>query len=193
MLSKLTNRIRRFVVPFLNDGERFVHRPKFLPRRITGDSHMKIAKTIGVILGCLLTLLIILAPIGPVPGFFIGGTATEVPATWPDTSGVDEIELQVPGTPPRAVIIWVIDFEAELYIVGRSESTWVNMIGQTAPVKMRLGENTYSLTASLVQTGWEPMMKAYVDKYEPDYPGIIAGLPAVGEAMGKIAVFKLSR
>lgn len=150
-------------------------------------------KIAGAILGCLLTLLIIIAPVGPLPGFFIGGTATEVPEIWPDTSAVDEIRLRVAGSPPRVVVIWVIDYEAELYIVGRSESTWVNMIGQAAPVKMRLEEKTYSLTATMLLEGWQPMMKAYVEKYEPDYPDIIAGLPPIKDAQGEIVVFKLSR
>lgn len=154
---------------------------------------MKRIKIAGAILGCLLLLLIIMAPVGPLPGFFIGGTATDAPEIWPDTSAVDEIQLRVAGTLPRVVVIWVIDYQEELYIVGRSESTWVNMIGQAAPVEMRLDEKTYSLTASILPEGWQPIMKAYVEKYESDYPDIIAGLPAVEDAQGKIAVFKLSR
>ncbi|MBT7334094.1 MAG: hypothetical protein HN856_06950 [Gammaproteobacteria bacterium] len=154
---------------------------------------MKTVKTAGIILGSVLTLLIIIAPIGPLPGFFIGGTTADVPEKWPDTSAVHEIQLRVPGTPPRVVVIWVIDYAEELYIVGRSASTWVNMIGQAAPVEMRLGENTYSLTASLVSQGWQPMMEAYVKKYAPDYPDIVAGFPAVENAEGEMVVFKLSR
>ena len=46
---------------------------------------MKTVKTAGIILGSVLTLLIIIAPIGPLPGFFIGGTTTDVPEKWPDT------------------------------------------------------------------------------------------------------------
>ena len=37
------------------------------------------------------------------------------------------------------------------------------------------------------------MMKAYVDKYEPDYPEIVAGFPAVSEAAEEISVFQLVR
>jgi hypothetical protein len=91
------------------------------------------------------------------------------------------------------VIIWLIEYDNELYIVGRSSSTWVNMIGDASPVEMRLGDDTYPLEAVLMRSGWQPMMKAYVDKYEPDYPEIVAGFPAVSEAAGEISVFQLVR
>jgi hypothetical protein len=160
---------------------------------ILGENLMKPIKIAAALSACLLGLFILIAPVGPVPGFFIGGTATDAPETWPDTSGVDEIALGVAGTPPRVVIIWVTQYEGELYIVGRSESTWVNMIGQAAAVKMRLGKNTYSLTASIVAEDWQPMMRTYIQKYEPNYPDIVADLPTVENALGEIVVFKLSR
>jgi hypothetical protein len=37
------------------------------------------------------------------------------------------------------------------------------------------------------------MMEAYVKKYAPDYPDIVAGFPAVENAEGEMVVFKLSR
>ena len=154
---------------------------------------MKFVK-IGVgVLVVLLAVLAVIAPLGPVPGFFIGGSPTESPETWPDTSDVHEIKLGVPGTLPRVVIIWVIDYEGELYIVGSSESGWVKMIGDASPVEMRLADNTYSLNAALMNEGWQPMMAAYVDKYEPDYPDIVSTFPSVEEAQGLISVFKLTR
>ncbi|MBM4206272.1 MAG: hypothetical protein FJ194_19380 [Gammaproteobacteria bacterium] len=70
---------------------------------------MKVVKIVLYVLVALLIAGLILAPIGPVPGVFIGGTATNSPATWPDTSDVDEIRLGVNGTIPRVVIIWVVD------------------------------------------------------------------------------------
>ena len=46
--------------------------------------------------------------IGPMPGLFIGGQPIPVPKAWPDTSKAEEILVKLPGTPPRVVIIWVV-------------------------------------------------------------------------------------
>ena len=136
-------------------------------------------------------ILLVAAPIGPMPGVFIGGTETEAPATWSDTSKVDEILLKVPG--PRVVIIWVIDVGGELYVLGSKESGWVQRIGEAAPVEMRLEGKTYALRATRVTEGVRPIFEAYVAKYEPNYPDIVAGLPPIDEAEGFAAIFRLDR
>ena len=53
----------------------------------------------------LLVAGVLAAPIGPVPGIFIGGTASDSPDPWPDTADTHEILLTVPGTLPRVVTI----------------------------------------------------------------------------------------
>ena len=141
----------------------------------------------------ILAVVIVAAPIGPLPGFFIGGTPTEAPGRWPDTSAVHDIRLKVPGTLPRVVIIWVVQHADELHVVGARDSGWVEMIGPGSPVEMRLGDATYALTATPLTEGWEPVLNAYVDKYRPDYPDIVAGFPSVEEAEGQVAVFRLAR
>ena len=85
--------------------------------------------------------------IGPMPGFFIGGQPTPVPKAWPDTSKVDEILLKVPGTLPRVVIIWVVQVDSALYVVGSRSSSWVQRIADGANVEMRLSGKTYALAA----------------------------------------------
>ena len=154
---------------------------------------MRILKPIMVITAVILVVLVVVAPVGPLPGFFLGGTAAPVPQQWPDTSATHEIKLRVPGTLPRVVIIWVIEHGDELYVVGAPDSGWVSMIGSGSPVEMRLGDNTYALNAAPVNTGWEEVVTAYVDKYRPDYPDIVAGLPSPEEAAGQVAVFRLER
>jgi len=154
---------------------------------------MKVLKIALLVVVVLLVVLVIAAPIGPVPGFFIGGTPTAAPASWPDTSDVHEIRLRVPGSPPRVVIIWVVDYQDALYVVGAKDSGWVSMLGPGGPVEMRLGDHTYALTATPVLDGWQNVLEAYVDKYRPDYPDIVAGFPSMEEAEGKIAVFRLNR
>ncbi len=154
---------------------------------------MKIVKILVPVLVLLALLVPIVGPIGPVPGLFIGGTPTEPPATWSDTSKVDEIKLKVPGLLPKVVIIWVIEHAGDLHVVGGTDSGWVERIGSGAPVEMRLGEETYALDASPVTDGWQPILEAYVAKYEPNYPEIVAGFPSLEEAKGQVAVFRLDR
>lgn len=153
-------------------------------------------KALKIGLPVLLVVLIavaLLAPIGPLPGFLIGGTETEPPATWPDTSDVHEILLEVPGTLPRVVTIWVIQYASDLYVTGYMKSGWVRMLGDGGPVRMRLGDRTYPLTATVVTEDVEPVLTAYMDKYRPDYPDIVADFPPPAEAEGSYALFRLAR
>ena len=133
-------------------------------------------------------------PIGPVPGFFIGGTVSDVPDSWGDTSSIHEIKLKVnSGGLPRVVIIWVVQVDESLFILGSRESGWVGMLGQGGPVQMRMGDNTYAMNASPVTTDWQTVFEAYKNKYRSDYPDIVGGLPASEEAMGGMGVFKLTK
>ena len=154
---------------------------------------MKIVKIAVPVALVLVLVLALAAPIGPMPGLFIGGTPAEAPQTWPDTSQVHEIRLRVPGTLPRVVIIWVIEADGDLHVVGSRESGWVKMIGAGSPVELRLGDDTYALVANPVTEGWEAILESYVAKYRPDYPDIVAGFPDIDEARGSVAVFRLSR
>jgi hypothetical protein len=154
---------------------------------------MKILRIASALILALLLIGALVAPIGPVPGFFIGGTSASAPEQWPDTSDVHEIQLKVPGLLPRVVIIWVIQHGGELHVVGGQDSGWVTRIGAGSPVEMRLGDSTYALNASPVTEGWREILEAYVAKYEPDYPDIVAGFPTLEEAEGAVAVFRLDR
>ena len=154
---------------------------------------MKALKIVLAIVAVLVIAAAAAAPIGPVPGFFIGGNDATAPAEWPDTSSVDEIKLKVPGTLPRVVIIWVVEHAGELHVVGAKDSGWTSMIGSGGPVEMRLGDNTYALNATPVSSEWEAVLAAYLAKYETDYPDIVAGFPPVEEARDLIAVYRLER
>lgn len=165
-------------------------RPQFVP---TKERTMKILKIISLVVLIGLVVVALIAPIGPLPGFIIGGNPAPSPARWSDTSDVHEIKLKVPGVIPRVVIIWVIEYGGELYVVGSKDSGWVEMIGDRAPVEMRLGDDTYALNASIVSEGWQPMMEAYVAKYQPNYPEIVASFPSVDDAKDLIAVYRLGR
>jgi hypothetical protein len=151
---------------------------------------LKILAPLG--LTCLVALGFV-APVGPLPGIWIGGVPSDVPSSWGETSGIHEITLEVPGLLPRVVIIWVVQSEGDLYIVGSRDSGWVSMLGEGGSVRMRMEDNTYLLNAALLDTGWERAMDAYLAKYRSDYPEIVDGFPALEDAAGSFSVFRLSR
>jgi hypothetical protein len=139
----------------------------------------------------MLATLVFVTPIGPMPGFFIGGQPTPVPKAWPDTSKVDEILLKVPGILPRVVIIWVVQADSALYVVGSRSSGWVQRIADGANVEMRLSGNTYALAAVPIKQELERVVDAYKNKYRADYPDIVAGFPTLEEAGDQFGVFRL--
>ena len=139
----------------------------------------------------ILATLVFVTPIGPMPGFFIGGQPTPVPKAWPDTSKVDEILLKVPGILPRVVIIWVVQVDSALYVVGSRSSGWVQRIADGANVEMRWSGNTYALAAVPIRQELERVVNAYKNKYRADYPDIVAGFPTLEEAGDQFGVFRL--
>lgn len=141
----------------------------------------------------IIALLVVLAPVGPLPGFFIGGTATEAPAVWSDTRDLHEVRLRVAGTLPRVVIIWVVQLDNELYVMGSNESGWVSMLGEGGPVELRIEGATYSLTAQRMTTGQLPIIEAYQEKYRADYPDIVSGMGAPRNMITGTSVYRLAR
>ena len=154
---------------------------------------MKVIKIVIPILLVTIILLAWIAPVGPMPGIFIGGTSSDVPDNWGNTTVIDEIKLEIQGTLPRVVVIWVVQVDGDLHVVGSKSSGWVGMLDQGGPVRLRMGDKTYSLTARLVTIGWEPILEAYIDKYRVDYPDIVNSFPALEEAVATTSVFRLTR
>ncbi len=154
---------------------------------------MKILKILLGVVVVVAAALAVAAPIGPMPGIFIGGTDTTPPASWPDTANVHEIRLKVPGGLPRVVIIWVAEHDGELHVVGDPASGWVQKIGATSPVQLRIGDNTYAVQAVPVTEGREAILEAWLAKYEPDYPEIVEGFRARSDAASSASVFRLQR
>ena len=154
---------------------------------------MKILKVLGALLGAVVLVVVVAAPIGPLPGFFIGGEQAQPPATWPDTSSVHEVKLKVPGGLPRVVIIWVIEVANDLYVVGDRSGGWARKIGTASPVELRLGDSTFALNAVAVSEGTEPILNAWLAKYEPDYPEIVADFRNDPAGAQRAAVFRLER
>ena len=148
-------------------------------------------RSLIALLTVILAILVFVTPIGPPPGFFIGGQPTPVPQTWPETAKVDEILFKVPGILPRVVVIWVVQVDGALYVVGNSASGWVQRLGDGAAVEMRLSGNTYVLNALPVTEDLERLFNTYKDKYRPNYPDIVAGFPTLAEAGDQFGVFRL--
>ena len=153
---------------------------------------MKVWK-IGVILVAVaLFALVVRLPIATTPGFFIGGSASSAPVTWADTSSTHEIKLRVEGTIPRVVIIWFVEIDNELYIVGETDSGWVSMLGNSGLVQMRLEDSTYPLQADAVTSGEEEILQKWLGKYEADYPEFV-NTSASEEFLEYSSIYKLSR
>lgn len=154
---------------------------------------MRIVRIVSAVLVVLGLIVLLAAPIGPLPGVFIGGAETSPPSVWEDTSGIDEIRLKAPGAIPRVVIIWVIDFEGELYVLGMKNSGWTRMIGEGGPVDVRIGDRTYAVRATPIEQRAEEIYAAYIAKYEPNYPEIVASMPSMEEGRDLAVIFRLDR
>lgn len=154
---------------------------------------MKILKALGIIVVIVGIIVVWAAPIGPMPGIFIGGSSTPVPTNWGDTRPIHEVKLEVgEGLIPRVVIIWVVQVDGKLHVVGAKDSGWTQAIGTQGPVRLRMGDQTYAMQAKAIDADFERILTAYVDKYRADYPEIIDGFPPIEEARSSVAVFQLA-
>lgn len=158
-----------------------------------GENTLKLLKYIAAALFLILALVAVLAPIGPLPGIFIGGSASAAPQVWQDTSQVDEVRLRVTGAVPRVVIIWIVQQDNQLYVIGADGSGWVSMLGQGGPVQLRIGDATYSLLARKVTEGQLPVIAAYQNKYRADYPAIVGDMGAPEDMINGASVYLLAR
>ena len=153
---------------------------------------MNILKIGAAVLLVTLIVLALMAPLGPVPGFLIGGSDADVPSSWGDTLPVHEIQLQIGEGPiGRTVIIWMVQFNGDLYVIGEAGRGWTSGIGSGGPVRMQMEGKRYELTATPVAAGRQEVITAWLKKYETDYPEIVAGFSSEDRA-GNAVVFRLS-
>lgn len=154
---------------------------------------LKFLKYIVAAVVLIIALLAMLAPIGPLPGIFIGGSASAAPRIWQDTSQVDEVRLRVAGAVPRVVIIWVVQQDNQLYVIGSNESGWVTMLGQGGPVHLRIGDATYPLLARKLTEEQLPIIASYQNKYRAGYPAIVGDMGAPEDMINGASVYLLAR
>ena len=154
---------------------------------------MKLVKITSVILILSLIGVLVFAPLGPMPGIWISGSEQPVPETWGETRDIKEIQLQVgDGFFGRTVIIWMVQYEGNLFITGQKDSGWVSGIGASSPVTMKMNGNLYALTATALSENQVPVLTAWQKKYTPLYPQMMAEFPAPEEALATAVVYELS-
>ncbi|MDD9889113.1 MAG: hypothetical protein OXU66_00550 [Gammaproteobacteria bacterium] len=146
---------------------------------------------VGVIVVTLVVLVFSL-PITTTPGFFIFGNASVAPANWPDTSSILETKIRVPGIIPRVVIIWFVEVDNDMYIVGSRANGWTSMLGDGGPIHMRIEDLTYPLLAERVSAGTAEVLQAWEAKYTAGYPEFFNS-SAADEYLIESAVYRLMR
>lgn len=153
---------------------------------------MKSLKIGTIVALVILVFAALAAPLGPLPGFWINGTASDVPESWGNTLPIHEIRLQVGDGPiGRTVTIWMVQIDDELFVVGDANSRWTRGIGAGGPVRVAIKSSLYELTATPVEAGKAQVISAWVKKYEQDYPDIVAGL-SQDDRVRSAAVFRLT-
>ena len=154
---------------------------------------MKAVKWISAIVAVALAVAVVAAPIGPMPGILIGGTASEVPTSWGDTASILEIQLQIGEGPlGRTVTIWTVEKDGDLYVTGQQDSGWTRGIGAGGPVRVQMAGKLYELTATPVSEGQVDVLSAWQAKYASHYPDLMEQFPAPEEALGTAVVYRLT-
>ena len=148
------------------------------------------------VLAILVVTLIVLAlaaPIGPMPGLRIGGTAAQAPTSWAAAELPDEVLFATYDGPlPYVVTIWIVESGGSLYVVGDPESTWVRKANSTSDVKVRIDDAVYEMRATRMPPGRIDVLEAYVNRYKDDYPEIINSFPPLPELAQGSALFELT-
>ena len=155
---------------------------------------MRILKWGSMILLVGFIIALIAAPIGPMPGIFISGTASDVPDSWGDTSSIVEIDLQVGEGPlGRTVTVWTVQVDGDLYVTGQKDSGWVSGIAPGGPVRLQMDGKLYDLTAETETKDAVNVLSAWQEKYTIHYPDMMGQFPEPEKALSTAVVYKLKK
>ncbi|MEM9622197.1 MAG: hypothetical protein AAF993_11140 [Pseudomonadota bacterium] len=143
----------------------------------------------------LLLTAAVAGPLGPMPGMYLGGQATDPPSQWSSVAVPEQIQLETRGgLLPRVVNLWIVESDNELYVFGATDSGWVNATRSDPQVRLRMEDQTYSLMAAPLAQPDLTVYERYLARYADDYPDIVAGMPAIDELDGAAGViFHLQR
>jgi hypothetical protein len=94
---------------------------------------------------------------------------------------------------PHVVIIWVVESDNRLYVIGAPDSTWVEGATRSAEVRLRIADNVYDMRATRIESGRQDIFQMYIDRYKDNYPDIIAGFPPIEEFSRGGALLELVR
>lgn len=150
----------------------------------------------NIVLALLLAagIALALAPIGPMPGVWLGGTATAAPADWRTIELPMTVQLKTVGGPiPRVVNIWIVEADNELYVFGAKDSGWVRSALQDPAVTLRMGEAAYALNAVAPPDKAPEAYVRYLDRYRADFPELVGGLPTDAAAFEAGVALRLAR
>lgn len=143
---------------------------------------MKWLSRLVVLLIVLGVVAMLAGPIGPLPGVRIGGTETPPPADWSAIDLPDEVRLRTTGgLVPRVVIIWIIEDNNALYVLGANDSGWVQATLKDPAVELRIADKTYALNATPESDPVE-LYRKYINRYAAGYPDIVATMPTPADA-----------
>lgn len=136
-----------------------------------------LAKIVGSIIVVLAAVLLLLSITGfepkgcpptdrsltcRMPGLWIKGNPVTTPVTdWSFTDKIPQIEIetQTPYLLPHSVTIWCAVYNGNLYVTSYRGRTWVEDIIRDPHVRLKIGDQVYDRTLSMVN---DPAEKAAV-------------------------------
>ena len=134
----------------------------------------------------------LVAPIGDMPGIRLGGSPATAPAQWSSVDLPEEVLLSTSaGVLPHVVILWVVESDDRLYLIGDPASTWVEGATRSPDVRLRIGDNVYGMRAARITSGRQDIFQMYIDRYKDNYPEIIASFPPIEQFAQGGALFEL--
>jgi hypothetical protein len=139
----------------------------------------RLLQSLGIIVVCLILILIVLritgfGPHARTPGLWLKGNVVTTPVTdWSFTDKIPVVQLQTETSYmlPHSVNINCLNYNGQLYLVSvypaGTAHTWNDNVMRDPHVRLRIGDDIYDRTVSLVTdpTEQEGVLQARHNKY----------------------------
>jgi hypothetical protein len=129
-------------------------------------------------------------PIGPMPGLNIGGTQQPAPESFEFAQDHELLTIRtlLGGWLPQVHNIWGVGVGDAVYAMAVPEASWRARLEDDPEVLIRIGDNVYRLTATVVDDADEiqAAFDAYVAKYGDQLEAIVGHPPTVADVTGLI-------